>query len=55
MAVVPSVGILCCKVDVNSTLRENSRKSSSSSLSTLASLDDDSDEKTVNVNKVCRQ
>ena len=58
MPVVRSDSVIlpqCCKVDGNSALWEISKEPSSSTISTEASFDDDSNEKTVNVNKVCRQ
>ena len=44
---------VCCKVDVNSALGENSKETLSSTISTEALFDDNSNEKTPNVNKVC--
>ena len=43
---------VCWKVDVNSALRENSKKPSASTISTEASFNNDSNEKTLNVNKI---
>ena len=43
---------VCCKVDANSALGENSKEPSSSTISTEASFNDDNNEKTLNVNKV---
>ena len=43
------------KSDVNTTVGENSKESSSSTISTEASFNDDSDEETLNINKVCQQ
>ena len=41
--------------DVNSALGENSKEPSSSTVSTEASFNDDSNEKTLKVIKVCQQ
>ena len=41
--------------DVNSALGENSKEPSSSTVTTEASFDDDSNEETLNVFKVCQQ
>ena len=46
---------VCCNIDVNSALGENSKKSLSSAISTEASFDDDSNEKSLNVKNVCQQ
>ena len=43
------------KGDVNSALGEISREPSSSTISTESSVNDDSNEETLNVNKVCPQ
>ena len=44
-----------CNSDVNSALGENSKEPSSSTVTTEASFDDDSNEETHNVFKVCQQ
>ena len=41
--------------DVNSALGEKSKEPSSSTVTTEASFDDDSNEETLNVIKVCQQ
>ena len=43
------------KGDVNKTLGEKSKESSSSTISTEAPFNDDSNEETLNINKVCQQ
>ena len=43
---------VCCNIDVNSALGENAKEPSSSKMSTEAPFNDDSHEKTLNVNKV---
>ena len=47
--------VVCCKVGMNSALGENSKELSSSTISTEATFDDDSNEKTFDVNKVYQQ
>ena len=44
-----------CKGDVNSALGENSKEASSSTISTGASFNDDSNEETLNINNVCQK
>ena len=46
---------VCCKVNVNPALGENSKEPSSWTISTEASFNDDSNEKTLNVNNICQQ
>ena len=43
------------KEDLNSGLRGNSKEPSSSTILTEASFNDESNEETLNVNKVCQQ
>ena len=52
---------VCCKDgvevqgDMNLALRENSKEPLSSTISTETSFSDDSNEETLNLNKVCQQ
>ena len=43
------------KGDLNSALGENSKEPSSSTISTGASFNDDSNEETLNINNVCQK
>ena len=47
--------VKCGDSNVTPALGENSKEPSSSTISTEASFNDDSNEKTLNVNKVCQQ
>ena len=46
---------VCCKFNLNSALLENWKESSSRTISTETSFNDDCNGKTLNVNKVCQQ